>query len=158
MWHPVNFQNKTREKEETNTSCSADPSVGNNSTHSCGREWSCDYRRNSSTSRRRLSTVLRRVRLKTQLVGVTGRQNKTPDRAVTQRTRIQWKFGVKHWCSCSWVGSRLDHVFATNVLFQSLFGTGPRPPLQQGLGPVVWSAPECDGCVHTFPNELHHGG
>ena len=27
-----------------------------------------------------------------------GWRSKTPDRVVTQRTRIQWKFGVKHWC------------------------------------------------------------
>ena len=45
-----------------------------------------------------------------------------------------------------------------NEPYQSLFGTGPRPPLLQGLGPVVFSASEWDWCVHTFPNELHRGG
>ena len=34
------------------------------------------------------------------------------------------------------VSSRLDHVNSTNKLYQCLFGTVPRPPLQQGLDPV----------------------
>ena len=45
--------------------------------------------------------------------------------------------GLSTDASCSWVGSRLDYVLTTNELYQSLFGTGPRPPVWQGLGPVV---------------------
>ena len=64
---------------------------------------------------------------------------------------------VKRWCF-SWVGTRLDHVLTTNKPCQSLFGTWLSPPLHQRLGLVVLDAPECDWCIHTFPNELHQGG
>ena len=42
--------------------------------------------------------------------------------------------------SSSWVGSRSDHVLTTNETLQSSFGSVPRPPLQGGLGTLVWSA------------------
>ncbi len=42
--------------------------------------------------------------------------------------------------------------------YQRLLGTGPRPPLQLGLGTVVWSTPECDCCIHTCPKDPHQGG
>ena len=88
---PVTFQNKTLRvdtstqisKKETNTSSSADPSVGNtfvllfSMTQTCGRKWSCDYCRNSSASQCQLTTVLLRGRLKTQPVGTAGRRSKT---------------------------------------------------------------------------------
>ena len=40
---------------------------------------------------------------------------------------------------CSWVCSRSDHVL-TNEPLQSSFESVPRPPLQAGLGTLVWSA------------------
>lgn len=41
---------------------------------------------------------------------------------------------------CSWVCSRSDHVLTTNEPLQSSFESVPRPPLQAGLGTLVWSA------------------
>ncbi len=38
---------------------------------------------------------------------------------------------------CTWVGSKLDHVHTTNKPHYSSFVSGPRPPLQGGLSPVV---------------------
>ncbi len=59
---------------------------------------------------------------------------------------------------CSWVGSRPVHIHTLNEPYQSSFGSGPRPPLQQGLCAVVWCAPECDYCIHTCPNDPHQEG
>ncbi len=56
---------------------------------------------------------------------------------------------------CNWVGSRSGHIHTLTEPYQSSFGSGPRPPLQLSLGPVVWSAPECDCCIHTCPNDPH---
>ncbi len=41
---------------------------------------------------------------------------------------------------CSWVCLRSDRVLATNEPLQGLFESVPRPPLQGGLGTLVWSA------------------
>ncbi len=59
---------------------------------------------------------------------------------------------------CNWVGSRPVHIHTLNEPYQSLFGTEPRPPLQLGLGSVVWCAPECDCCIHTCPKYPTKGG
>ncbi len=40
---------------------------------------------------------------------------------------------------CSWVCLRSDRVLTTNELLQGLFESVPRPPLQGGLGTLVWS-------------------
>ena len=40
-------------------------------------------------------------------------------------------------CDCSWFRSRSQHVLTTNEPHQSLFVTGARPRLQEGLGLVV---------------------
>ncbi len=41
---------------------------------------------------------------------------------------------------CSWVCLRSDYVLTTNEPLQGLFESVPRPPLQGGLGTLVWSA------------------
>ena len=102
---------------------------------SSDREWLCDYHGNSLASRLQLSTVLRRGRLKTQSLGVAGRRSKTG--SGRNAGNVSKNSGLSTNASCSWVGSKLDHVLTTNKPYQSLFGTGPRLPLQQGLGPVV---------------------
>ena len=103
--------------------------------YNCGHEWSCNYHGNSLASRQQLSTVLPRVRLKTQ-PGVTGRR--TAEQNTWSGRNAADTYPVESTAaSCSWVRSRLDHVLTTNEPYQSLFGTGPRPPLQRGLGPVV---------------------
>ncbi len=53
------------------------------------------------------------------------------------------------------VGS-YSHLKQTVPEYQS--GSGPRPPLQLGLSTVVWSAPECECCIHTCPKDLHQEG
>ncbi len=59
---------------------------------------------------------------------------------------------------CNWVGSRPVRIHTLNEPYQSSFGSRPRPPLQLGLGAVVWCAPECDCCIHTCPQDPHQEG
>ncbi len=40
--------------------------------------------------------------------------------------------------SLNWGGLRSDHVQTTNEPYQSLFVTRPRPPVEIGLGPVIF--------------------
>ncbi len=56
---------------------------------------------------------------------------------------------------CNWVGSR---PVDSHTLNQSSFGTEPRPPLQLGLGSIVWCVPECICCIHTCPKDPHQRG
>ena len=135
-WHQHKYL-----KKEKNTSSSANPSVGTlpavvfmTHTYNCSREWSCVYRWNSSALRHQLSTVLRRGGLKTQPVGVA-EQNRIG--AMCSGHVSSGNLGLSSNVSCSWVGSRLDHFLTTNEPYHCLFETGPWPPLQQGLSPVV---------------------
>ena len=90
-----------------------------------------------------------------------------PDRSHAQRTRVQWKFGVKHWWflhlgrievgSCSH-HKRTEFVWNTSITLRR----GPKQLDQYLVEEVVsvwlfWSPPLCDWCIHTFPNKLHHG-
>ncbi len=59
---------------------------------------------------------------------------------------------------CSWVCLRSDRVLTSNEPFQGSFESAQRPPLQGGLGTLVWSAPECDCCILTCPNKPHQEG
>ncbi len=59
---------------------------------------------------------------------------------------------------CNWVRLRSGHIHPLNEPFQSSLGSGPRPPLQLGLGMVVWCAPDCDCCTHTCPKDSHQEG
>ncbi len=68
------------------------------------------------------------------------------------------KLSVSEHDFCNWVESRSGHIHTLNEPYQSLFGRGPRPPLQLGLGAVVWSAPDCDFCIHTCPKDPHQEG
>ncbi len=55
-------------------------------------------------------------------------------------------------------GFRTCQLTARSPKNSSSFGTEPRPPLQLGLGSVVWCAPECDYCNHTCPKDPHQRG
>ncbi len=68
------------------------------------------------------------------------------------------KLSVSERAFCNWVGSSSGHIHTLNEPYQSSFGSGPRPSLQLGLSSVVWSAPECDCCIHTCPKYPHQEG
>ncbi len=78
-----------------------------------------------------------------------------------------WCGSLSHCSFCKWTRNckqnntcTYGHPFIGSSIqpYQSSFGTGPRPPLQLGLGTGVWSAPECDCCIHTCPNIRTKGG
>ena len=57
--------------------------------------------------------------------------------AVIQWTRIQLKFGVKHWCFLQLGRIEFGSCSHHKRTVQSVCRTGPGPPPQRGLGPVV---------------------
>ena len=77
---------------------------------SSSREWSCDYRRNSSASWRQLTTVLRCGGLKPQPVGIAGRRSKTG--LELQNWELDSFSSISHSCGCRLARSvaRAPHV------------------------------------------------
>ncbi len=78
-----------------------------------------------------------------------------------------WCGSLSHCSFCKWTRNckqnntcTYGHPFIGSSIqpYQSSFGTGPRPPLQLGLGTGVWSAPKCDCCIHTCPKDPHQRG
>lgn len=97
------------------------------------------------------------------LVWISSWVGKMNRNAATQITREHSYDSLARIASSSrWIWLRVGLILTTNKALQILFKSVPRPPLQQGLGRLLWSAfgahPGCECCIQAFPNEPHPGG